>query len=128
MWQDYQPLNYTSHMNQKDRSVSSIVMVEGVKPRRELMFLLSPFDLVCRIVSQMHCCCGMYHLKCIPSYNSKCKLTGDISITRQMNCLFVCFFVIYGNLDNIFNSRQCKCPPPPQRQAFANLGVFCAML
>jgi hypothetical protein len=91
MWQDYQPLNYTSHMNQKERPVSSIVMVEGVKPRRELMFLLSPFGLPdsfpdALYINNLGCYCRMCCLKCIPNYSSICKLTGDIGITRQINC------------------------------------------
>lgn len=95
-------------MNQKERSVSSILMVEGVKPRRELMFLLSPFGLPNSFrdalsINKLGWCCRICHLKCTQTYNSKCKLTGDISIARQMSYLFVSI-VIYGNLDNIFSS------------------------
>jgi hypothetical protein len=51
-------------MNQKERSVNIIMMVEGVKPHTELMFLLSPFGLPDSIpdalcIDKLGCYCRM---------------------------------------------------------------------
>jgi hypothetical protein len=50
-------------------------MVEGVKPRRESIFMLSSFDLQDIFpdvldVNKLGCYCRMCPLKCIPNYNS----------------------------------------------------------
>lgn len=50
-------------------------MVEGVKPCRESIFMLSPFDLQDSFpddlsVNKLGCYCRMYPLNCIPNYNS----------------------------------------------------------
>jgi hypothetical protein len=89
-------------MNQKERSISSIVMVEGVKPRRELMFMLSPFSLQdsfpgALYVNKLGCYCRMCHLKYIQNYNSIMQGYRWYQHNKTDEMLFI-FLVIYGIL------------------------------